>query len=203
MWVGVSFLSKSVAATLALLLLGCGGGFGEPGEQPDARPWAADAAPLIDAPADAQPVLVPARCDDGDARVADGMTGNCYLRFNDIVTWTIASARCQAAGAHLVSIATAEEDAVVAQVAPDAGGLAPDAWIGANDIAAEGTWAWEVTAEPFVFEHWRDGEPNNTAAADPTGEDCAVFEGDSLEWDDRSCTMLSFAFICEREATFE
>lgn len=197
-------LTRSVI--LLPLLVACGGELGDPDISPDAQLRSADASITPPNP-DAAPQLIPAPCaDGGDVRIADALTGNCYLRFDEQVTWSIASARCQAAGGHLASISSASEDAIVAQIAPDMAPNLPsefDAWIGGNDIAAEGTWAWEVTGEPFAFMNWRDGEPNNNNVNDPDGEDCAVYEGDNSQWDDRSCQMAVHKYICEREATLE
>jgi uncharacterized repeat protein (TIGR02543 family) len=38
-------------------------------------------------------------------------------------------------------------------------------WIGANDAAVEGTWAW-VTGEPFSFAPWATGQPDNLNNSD-------------------------------------
>lgn len=196
---------RAICAVGLVGLVGCGGTIGDPDVDIDAGLVGLDASRIDDPMADAAPMLVPATCDDGDVRVSDPITGNCYLRFNENVTWQVASARCQAAGAHLVSIETVEEDALVASIAPQNANDPTDfdGWIGANDIANETTWMWETTLEPFVFTNWRSGEPNNNNDDDPTGEDCAVYEGDTSTWDDRTCSMLAIGYYCEREATFQ
>jgi hypothetical protein len=72
----------------------------------------------------------------------------------------------------------------------------PDAWLGGTDQAQEMVWVW-VTGEPFVFENFRDGEPND-GNSDQIAEDCLVLESDTAgTWDDRSCTSLR-PFLCER-----
>lgn len=182
---------------LAALGAACGGDIGAGIDDPDAAARAFDAAPP-DAALDAPPPV--AACDDGVARFSDPSSGNCYFRFDTLEARDVARARCEALGAHLATITSAAEDAAVAMVAP-VGGTLPaetDAWIGGNDLAAEGTFVWD-TGEPFVFDNFRDGEPNNNNPNDPAGEDCQVYEGDLLTWDDRSCSLGLFVFICERE----
>jgi hypothetical protein len=152
---------------------------------------------------DAAPTLAACSASDGDTQISDPASGHCYFWVNSAVMRDQAAARCQSLGAHLATITSDAENNVVAVVAPDA--LADpdvpssiDSWIGANDLATEMSHVWD-TAEPFVFDAFREGEPNNNNPNDPNGEDCVVFEGDSNEWDDRSCTLLAHRFICERE----
>lgn len=184
-------------------LIGCSGNIGEPiaasgdGGLPDAGD-----EPVADAaPADAAIAL--ARCDGGDAFHLDTTTGHCYIWFDQPVSKMEAAAACLAEEAYLATITSADENAAVALAAPD---VLPDpevsssidSWLGGNDIAVENTFVWE-TGEPFAFDGFREGEPNNNNPNDPDGEDCMVFEGDSNEWDDRSCNLGVFRFICERE----
>lgn len=92
-----------------------------------------------------------------------------------------------AAVGHLVAIGSAEENAFVHT---QSGGT--DKWIGLTDrvgVAPGATeafldptngWAW-VTGEPFTYQNWNGGEPNNAGA----GEDGVHFTGAGL-WNDNA-----------------
>ena len=189
----------------AMGILGCSGNIGDSGIDPDGGlNGGIDAAP--DAPAvEPDSAVRLARCDatDGDVSILDQTTGHCYFWVNVPVDRLEATLRCEQAGAELATISSSAENDIVGQVAPN---VQPDpdvassfdSWIGANDITVEGTFVWDG-GEPFNFDAFRDGEPNNNNIDDPDGEDCVVFEGDSNLWDDRSCNLGVFRFICERE----
>ena len=34
-------------------------------------------------------------------------------------------------------------------------------WTAANDIDEEGIWVWADVDKPVVFNHWRNGDPDN------------------------------------------
>jgi len=131
-------------------------------------------------------------CDAGDVNAVDPATGNCYMLFQTVRNWVDARMQCAALGltSHLAVITTAEENGIVA---PMAGVL--DVWMGGNDLVAEMTWEW-LNGEPFVWDNWRDGEPND---GNKNGEDCMIIEGDrGGTWDDRNCSQ-QYAYLCERE----
>jgi len=99
-----------------------------------------------------------------------------------------AAAACAGAHAHLATFADAAELAfVTANVHVDA-----DAWIGLDDLASEGSFAW-VTGEPYAWANWAAGEPS----ADTPDSDCVVMQGDG-QWDDRPCDSTE-RFLCEAD----
>lgn len=185
-------------------ILGCSGDIGDPDIGPDSgigRGIDADVSP--DASTDAPPAQAACNPTDGDTSYRDPLSGHCYFWVNEPVTRLQAMAQCRALGAELASITSAAENEAVANVAPDALpdpdlNSSIDSWIGLNDLAVEMAFVWD-NGDPFGFDAWRDGEPNNNNENDPDGEDCAVFEGDSNQWDDRSCTITPHRYICERE----
>lgn len=194
-----------ILAGIALpIAAACGSGdIGDPTAAADASAsGAVDASgadaplPAFDArPVDATPPADAPRCDDGVLNAVDPATGHCYMYFDQAVPWTIALSACGAlpGDAHLATIASDAENAVVALL----DGGQQDSWIGGQDGAIEMIWVW-VTGEPFLYDNWRDGEPNN-GGADIPEEDCMVIEIDTLdEWDDRPCEW-DFTYICERE----
>lgn len=84
-------------------------------------------------------------------------------------SWDNAEANAIAAGGHLVTINDAAEEAWLRVEF----GSAPRFWIGFNDRASEGTWAWS-SGEAVSYANWDDGEPNNSPTASGDGEDFAV-----------------------------
>jgi hypothetical protein len=155
-------------------------GAGQDASLPDA------AAPVPDAPL--------AACDQGDNRIEDPGTGSCYMFFASPLSWDQARVACAALGGHLAALTSLTENELASRIA-----LAEDVWIGAGDQFSENSFVW-VTGEPFAFDHWRSGEPNNGG---DSGEDCAVAEGENnvpgegCLWDDRDCDTPS-SYLCER-----
>lgn len=150
-----------------------------------------DGAP--DAPPDARP------CEGGDARAPDPSTGTCVVYFAGPVVYTAAEAACTAFGARLVVIKSAQTNAVVTSLI----GLT-DAFVGADDRDAEGTFRWlGDVADPVggAYVNWRSGEPNN--ANGNFEEDCMIIEGDrGGTWDDRPCAPPpvdtgAYAYVCQ------
>ena len=80
-------------------------------------------------------------------------------------SWTAAEATAVALGGHLVTIDDqAEHDWVLAQY-HNRQGVDVDLWIGLNDTAAEGTFAW-VDGSPLGFTNWDLNEPNDGAGGE-------------------------------------
>ena len=149
--------------------------------QPDAA--VIDAAPSADA----------APCDDGVLNAVDPLGGGCVMYFDTPVQWETARDRCLnlIPAGHLAAITSAEENAVIAAIPAGV----DDVWLGGNDRVVEMLWAW-VNAEPFIYDNWRDGEPNDGGDA---GEDCMVMELDNGgTWDDRNCVNRLYGYVCER-----
>ncbi len=135
---------------------------------------------------------------DEDDPAANQPTGSCsaYAHAGEIywycshsVVWDTASSRCQAAGAKLVSINDAAEDAFVYSL------------IGSDDVLIGvqkrglvdqpvGTWQWLDGTDPFGgYSNWGSGEPDSS--------DCGAIEHGT--WEDWSCSN-SEQYICEVEA---
>src|SRR4051812_33400035 len=83
--------------------------------------------------------------------VAAGGNGHRYALTDAAVSWDQAEAEAVALGGHLASVTSrAENDFILNNLN---GG-----WIGFNDIASEGKFAW-TTGEPVTFTNWAAGEP--------------------------------------------
>ncbi len=101
-----------------------------------------------------------------------------------------ARANCQALGMDLVVIDDMDEDGFVVGQAGTRGLFQP--YIGATDVADEGTFLW-IDGAALVYTNWSPGEPNDYMAA----EDCAALLDVGL-WNDVNCDSL-FASICESQ----
>ena len=64
---------------------------------------------------------------------------------------------------------------------------------GGCDDDVEGTWTW-VTGEPWAYEDWVSGEPNNDGGI----EDCMELRT-STSWNDIPCDGYLRAYTCEFE----
>jgi hypothetical protein len=83
-----------------------------------------------------------------------------------------------------------------------------EGWIGANDIAQEGTWGWVVgdSDATHVTPFWMGGAGGqkvnssdfvNWEASNPGAEDCAIMAGNSGNWHDGACGFNARLGICE------
>jgi len=178
----------------------------EPGRDPPSRPPRADAPSAPEDDADApggsapQPTPPPTRpgpiADAGSSSPGlpegcverpgtDAGVGSCYVISREPSSWSEALAACARWGGSLVSInSAAESDWLAASVDVTI-------WIGANDRELEGTFGW-ANADPFQFELFAAGEPDNTFGL----QDCVERRVDS-SWNDRACNVDN-PFVCER-----
>lgn len=136
-------------------------------------------------------------CIEGDARQQDSPTSNCYMFFDEDVSWAQANAACNALGegAHLVTIGSSSENNIVVNLA--GGG---DVWVGGTQPNNRSTpiagWSW-VTGEPFSFDNWAGGEPNDDDDVENNDENCLEVYS-SGEWNDLGCTEDNQPYVCER-----
>ncbi len=112
--------------------------------------------------------------------------GHCYFPINARYFYSARDV-CVSLGAHLATITSAEEQAVVESIASG------DRWIGlAKDYSAPAVatnYKW-ITGETGSYSHWQAGEPNGSGS-------CARLRSDGT-WADYSCNTNLIA-ICERE----
>ncbi len=134
-----------------------------------------------DAPVDA---AMPRPCVGGQQTLT-----TCFMKGAAPATWANARAACAMIypDAQLAKITSAEDQSTLPILAANI----VNTWIGANDLAAEGTFVWSDTT-PLTYTNWNAGEPNNGSG----GEDCTITAGDrNYEWDDRPCTS-NYQYIC-------
>ena len=158
-------------------------------------------------------------CDDGNLVDGDGCsascvvecpggskvptTHHCYVARGATADWNGAKAGCPtiAADFHLATVTSDAEGTFVAA-------LGADGWLGAWDgkgdtDSSRGTYAW-VDAEPFVYTHWKAGEPSNSkhscgflGLGTCHYEHCLMTFGDA-QWNDTDCRD-SRVSVCERD----
>lgn len=117
-----------------------------------------------------------------------------YRIFYDALTWEEAKAACEAKGGHLATITSEEEQQKLNLY--NAGNH--KLWIGGYK-STEGQWCW-VTGEPWEYENWGDGEPNNSSNV-VAGESCVAMWPE--KWNDlaNSNVYEQSGYICEWEAS--
>jgi len=121
--------------------------------------------------------------------------GHSYQAIDMALSWQEARDYCAALDGHLVTIDSLAENQFVFD-------LLPWSWLGATDEVSEGTWLW-VTGEPWNYENWADGEPNNCCPPENCGgtgctpEHYLTFWGDPYvgKWNDVPDGYNNF--VCE------
>lgn len=129
----------------------------------------------------------------------EGGNGHAYIVVNNPLPWTDAKTASESytfggQPGYLATITSSQEnDYVYAALNQQTG------WIGANDIAVEGSWGWRVGPEENTqfwsgdfegsstdgeYNNWAEGEPNNGSGGT---EDCAQFWNEGY-WNDLNCT---------------
>jgi collectin sub-family protein 10 len=113
---------------------------------------------------------------------------HCYFLVTTTQAQAAAATNCQNAGAHLVTITTAGEQAAVIAL-----GTGTERW---NDLVHNGVpvkdqnYSWATGESRNGYNAWSPGEPNGTGQ-------CGSLLGTGL-WNDQDCT-ISLSSICERE----
>ena len=117
--------------------------------------------------------------------------GNRYVYYSTPVTWYTARQFCEEQGGHLVTVTTADENAVVQNLAGNG-----NAWMGGTDQGGQ-PWRW-VTGEPFNdIGKWGTNEPNNDSSNDEGEENYLHICADGI-WNDNA-GYRNLPFVCEFE----
>jgi hypothetical protein len=142
-------------------------------------------------------------CDDCQVDCPNGgtehpTTHHCYVRSGvgptqATASWDEAKTQCEllVAGAHLATLTTEAEINFIVSSGQKQG----DAWVGATDTAAEGTFAW-ITGEPWTFAQsggpWDTDEPNGSGDCLKVKTTFAI----TGKFSDGECNN-NFPFYCE------
>jgi hypothetical protein len=148
-----------------------------------------------------------APCDDPEVTCPEGVRSvdrrHCYWFEppEEATDWDTMRARCAAAGATLITVNSAAEDELTVILA-GSGGNTIDVWVGGTDrdgecnVSVPGcSFAW-VTGEPFIYNRWAAGEPNDGDLV--AIEDCMTYRPVPAAYNDDGCEK-PFPAVCERE----
>lgn len=126
--------------------------------------------------------------------VAEPTDRHKYEIFHDTLTWEEAKAACEAKGGHLATITSQEEQKLIESLNTQNSKL----WIGGYKNSA-GEWCW-VTGEPWEYQNWGDGEPNNSSNVVADESCVAVWP---VKWNDlaNSNTYEQSGYVCEWETS--
>ncbi|XP_056154571.1 ladderlectin-like [Lampris incognitus] len=117
--------------------------------------------------------------------------GNRLFHFvNTPVTWVQAEHHCQNMGANLASVHSLGEEAFLQDLIKRTTGSSTVAWIGGNGATETSAWFW-ADGSRFAFDHWNEGEPNNSG-----DEKCIAMNwADEHHWNDLNCGT-QHCFVC-------
>lgn len=107
----------------------------------------------------------------GDAGRVNDANGHRYLvvRASAPISWTEARVAAEALGGHLATVtSSSENDFIFSLVSRDRTAWGPTGtrgpWLGGVRPSKGAAWTW-ITGEPFTYESWFAGEPNNVGDA--------------------------------------
>ena len=133
---------------------------------------------------------------------ATEFNGHYYKRYDFGYIWDDVKSFCESMGGYIVTITSAEEQSFVEKLLSE--GTQKTYWLGATDTQTEGEWKW-VTGEPWSYENWAYGEPNN----DGTEDFAEIKTWDSYRWNDGEregdfgdYSKDNHGFVCEWSTQF-
>ena len=91
-------------------------------------------------------------------------------------TWTEAQNAAVLLGGNLATVDDQSENDWIMNNLSNFAGVDYDIWIGANDVALEGTFVW-ADGSPLVYSNWAPGQPDNNTVRDPNGEQYVLMYG--------------------------
>ena len=123
--------------------------------------------------------------------------GNKYEYYSDTMSWWQAYRFCEKKGGHLVTINSKEEnDFVVGMTTGKNYGV----WTGGKTDSSHEVWYW-ITGEPFEYQNWDDGEPNNV---NQDAVQLYITDTHIGKWDDLASTdTTNCGFVCEYDNSID
>jgi hypothetical protein len=131
--------------------------------------------------------------------------GHSYEVVSSVVSWNDAWHLARAKGGYLATITTQAENDFITSLLPS--GL--NAWLGgyqpSGSSEPSGNWRW-VTGEPFQFQNWNGGEPNNGVGHVPWDEPVLEIYGITTSawgrWNDAHPMQNQFGYVIEYGGNF-
>ena len=125
---------------------------------------------------------------------AQEYNGHYYKIFATSVSWDTAKKKCEDMGGYLACVTDEKEQVFINNLNTSNRRV----WIGGfrDDIFR---WRW-VSGEPWSYENWADGEPNNSENV-VSNENCVAIWNSRGQWNDLNTnnTYEQSGFICEWE----
>ena len=113
-----------------------------------------------------------------------------YAKVLESCTWSQARTICQSAGGDLAKIS----DYAIQRFLNSFGSSDKTYWIGATDVATEGTWVWQDNSQ-VVYTNWN----RCPAPSDDTAKNCAALQKDENgRWSHNDCEQTKHGVVCER-----
>ncbi|TMW42591.1 hypothetical protein DOY81_012328 [Sarcophaga bullata] len=125
------------------------------------------------------------------------VNGNKLYYFEEKIKMTHFDANevCKKMGMSLASIKSKQELEYLKEYLQQEYGHIYPYWLGAYKL--DGQWIWIGSGEKIQKFFWHQGEPNNENGI----ENCIhTWEG-HFDWNDKSCTLEKYFFICDVEAS--
>jgi len=65
-------------------------------------------------------------------------------------------------------------------------------WLGATDLASDGSWIWQTSGNSVNYTKFNSGQPNGG-----TTENCLAMTSENGNWSDLMCTYTFSYHVCE------
>ena len=141
------------------------------------------------------------------------MTRADFVLVDWATDWYTARDYCRENYVDLASIHSEEDNTAVMTACADMSSSTGDCerdnacWIGANDIASEGSWAWS-DGSSWDYENFNSGEPNGGSGENLVNiwietTDCTYGYGRAGKWNDYSDGFTAGAFVCTTDYACE
>ena len=141
------------------------------------------------------------------------MTRADFVLVDWATDWYTARDYCRENHVDLASIHSEEDNTAVTTACADMSSSTGDCerdnacWIGANDIASEGSWAWS-DGSSWDYENFNSGEPNGGSGENLVNiwietTDCTYGYGRAGKWNDYSDGFTAGAFVCTTDYACE